>query len=346
VGLAKKRLCGPLAFFVAISLLPSPGAFGAESPPKTPSKATDGLPGDPSKLVKTFKKGRSGLTLRFSGIESSLATMSAFVMPGETLEIEAKGGSGLYAASSRTGTLVADEKKPKWTWAAPSTHGGDHEIRIRDRSPGKKDAAMLRVFVLRPYDGAETIDEYPIGQYQAPPAKNSEAFAPPRGFVEVTDDNVDVAVSPHFKLSQFVCKDGIEGTRYLALDPALLVKLEKVLEALASRGLPATTLQIFSGFRTPAYNARIGNETGLSRHLYGDAADVVLDRDGDGEMDDLDGDGIITKMDASVLHNLIHEALDSKAATGPLAGGLATYDGNLSHGPFVHIDTRGVRVRW
>ena len=46
-----------------------------------------------------------------------------------------------------------------------------------------------------------------------------------------------------------------------------------------------------SGYRTPFYNRSIGNQTRFSRHVYGDAADIYADDDGDGKMDDLDGDG-------------------------------------------------------
>jgi hypothetical protein len=327
----------PIPVAPAMSLMPAPGS----------ASATDGLPGDPKKIrpVK-FKSGRIGLTLRFSGVESSLATMSAFVVPGEVLEIQAAGGSGLYAASSRTGTLVADDRKPLWRWTAPAVHGGDHQIRIRDRGKGRKDVAMLRVFVMRPYDGGETIDTFPIGKYSAPPAKNAAAFAPPKGFLEITKKDHATPVSPHFTLGQFRGKEEVGGKSYLALRPALLLKLEKVLEELARRGLATETLTVMSGFRTPAYNARIGNDTSLSRHLYGDAADFFLDRDRDGEMDDLTGDGLVSWDDAVVLYDLVDKAVDGGKATGPLAGGLSIYPATTQHGPMVHVDTRGVRVRW
>ena len=40
-----------------------------------------------------------------------------------------------------------------------------------------------------------------------------------------------------------------------------------------------------SGFRTPQYNKGGGNtggRAGLSRHMYGDAADIFIDSNGDG----------------------------------------------------------------
>lgn len=278
-------------------------------------------------------------------MEANLNTMSAFVLPGETLVIEADGGSGLFAASSRTGTLTADAKKAMWRWKAPPRSGGRHEIRIRDRGKKNGDVAILHVFVMRPYDGMPMIDDYPIGVYREP-LKADPAYESPAGFVAVNDDNDDIPVSPHFKLGQFRCKDDFKGTKYMILQPMLLLKLELVLEELARRGFAADSLHIMSGFRTPAYNAELGNETQWSRHLYGDAADVYLDRDGDEEMDDLDGDGQSTHEDAMVLYHLVENAIEDNADHGPLVGGMSAYRGSGVHGSFVHIDTRGKKIRW
>jgi hypothetical protein len=100
----------------------------------------------------------------------------------------------------------------------------------------------------------------------------------------------DVLVSPHFVLGDFLCKQPGEP-RYVALSVPLLGKLEAIAEALESRGVAPGSLRVMSGYRTPAYNAAIGNKTVYSRHLWGDAADIYVDADGDGGMDDLNGDG-------------------------------------------------------
>jgi len=98
-----------------------------------------------------------------------------------------------------------------------------------------------------------------------------------------------------------------------------------------------------SGFRTPAYNAAIGNHTVYSRHLWGDAADIYVDADGDGVMDDLNGDGRSDVQDARVLAGWIDRAVRRVPL---IPGGLAAYRRTAAHGPFVHVDARGFRVRW
>jgi len=125
-----------------------------------------------------------------------------------------------------------------------------------------------------------------------------------------------------------------------------LDKLELVGNELQRRGLP-DMLHVMSGFRTPQYNAqgvgRKGGRAAESRHMYGDAADVIVDANGDGVMDDLDGDGRATIRDARVLY-AVAEAVEKEHPE--LVGGLSAYRASSSHGPFVHIDARGVRARW
>ena len=168
----------------------------------------------------------------------------------------------------------------------------------------------------------------------------------PQGFIEVTPDNQRTPVSEHFKLADFLTHDQVRvWPKYLVLDEALIDKLELILQDLRSRGYDAKRLHVMSGFRTPQYNANGGETAGradLSRHQYGDAADVWVEN-GAGRMADLNRDGRVDTRDAAILA----EAADRVERAHPeLAGGVGIYRANRSHGPFVHIDTRGSRARW
>ena len=99
-----------------------------------------------------------------------------------------------------------------------------------------------------------------------------------------------------------------------------------------------------SGYRTPSYNAAIGNGR-YSRHVYGGAADIYIDVDGDGIMDDLNADGVLDRRDAGALYDLVDRLLQDPAHTH-LHGGLGEYGSNSAHGPFVHVDERGWNARW
>ena len=154
-------------------------------------------------------------------------------------------------------------------------------------------------------------------------------------------------VSEHFKLRDFLTHDQPNvWPKYLVLQPRLIDKLELVLSDLQAHGIDMRGVRVMSGFRTPQYNYTGGNTGGranLSRHMYGDASDIFIDNNGDGQMDDLNHDGKISIDDARV----IEAAVDRVDAAHPeLIGGAGVYTAGPGHGPFIHIDTRGYRARW
>jgi hypothetical protein len=188
------------------------------------------------------------------------------------------------------------------------------------------------------------IGTYHVGYW---PGERRGAGNPPSGFVEVTPENQDTQVSENFRLRDFLTHDqaGV-WPKYLVLQETLIEKLELVIQELReSVGVEQPRLVVMSGFRTPQYNAR-GLRKGRaadSRHQYGDAADVFVDADGNGRMDDLNRDGKITKADATVLARAI-ERVEQRYPE--LTGGVAVYKATRAHGPFVHVDVRGERARW
>jgi uncharacterized protein YcbK (DUF882 family) len=168
----------------------------------------------------------------------------------------------------------------------------------------------------------------------------------PEGFIQVTRENQGTRVSEHFRLRDFLTKDQVNvWPKYLVLDPDLVDKLELVLADLRARGYDAERLHVMSGFRTPQYNARGGDPRGradLSRHQYGDAADVWVEN-GAGRMADLNRDGRVDMKDAAIV---AESAERVERAHPDLIGGVGLYRATSAHGPFVHIDTRGKRARW
>jgi uncharacterized protein YcbK (DUF882 family) len=191
----------------------------------------------------------------------------------------------------------------------------------------------------------EHLNGYRIGLYPTAESEREDAYVPPTAFIEVTGSNRDFAISQHIALGQFVTKDQFDvWPKYVALDFKLVDKLELVIQELNAMGIRAESIDVMSGFRTPQYNGPGGDgRASLSRHMWGDAADVWIDNDGNNEMDDLNGDGRIDLDDAAV----IMEALERVEAKYPsLVGGAGTYPTTDTHGPFIHIDARGHRSRW
>ena len=178
---------------------------------------------------------------------------------------------------------------------------------------------------------------------KAPPAR----YQPPSGFIEVTQENADTRLSEHFKLRDFLTHDQPNvWPKYLVIEMRNVDKLELILTDLAAHGVNVNGVRVMSGFRTPQYNrtgGQTGGRAGLSRHMYGDAADIFIDNDGNGVMDDLNHDGRVDINDARV----ILQAEDRVEAAHPeLVGGGGVYPAASGHGPFIHIDSRGYRARW
>ena len=133
--------------------------------------------------------------------------------------------------------------------------------------------------------------------------------------------------------------------KYLVLREELVDKLELVIDDLGAHGVRVDRMVVMSGFRTPQYNARgVGRGRARdSRHQFGDAADVFVDNDGNGRMDDLNRDKRIDSRDARI----IMQAIERVERVHPeLVGGAALYRATKAHGPFAHVDVRGARARW
>lgn len=250
------------------------------------------------------------------------------VMPGETVSVTAN----LPLDFEMNGRSLA-EAKSDVEWTAPD-RPGTHRLTVADEAGRER---QVTVFVLAPLDRNEILEGYRIGTYPRDT---------PQGLIRLTRSDMDAPISPHFTIGQFICKQQPgHWPKFLVVSASMLTRLEALLDSLHAEDLTqADTFFIMSGYRTPFYNTAIGSAR-FSRHMYGDAADIYPDVvGGDGVMDDLNGDGRITRADAEFLYDFA-EGLYTASPVLP-AGGIGAYGANAVHGPFVHIDGRGRPARW
>lgn len=225
---------------------------------------------------------------------------------------------------------------------------GIYELELRDDATERRFGDALRLVVSVPFDRKRNgyIGRYHMGRWPTEGKGRRDAYRPPAGFIEVTEENQSLPLSQHFTLGQFLTKDqGLVWPKYVAIEWRLVDKLELVILELRAMGVRADRMVVMSGFRTPQYNQRhLGNPPGsLSRHQFGDAADVWVDNEEDGYMSDLNGDGRRDIHDARV----ILQAVDRVERRHPeLVGGAGLYRASRARGPFIHIDVRGSRARW
>jgi hypothetical protein len=285
------------------------------------------------------------IAVHLNDIEWMTEIASAPVMPGESLTIEVRDPAArrwVLAAPVGRSTRVTPRR---WTWQAPQEPGivEAHLIAAGEEDPSTKLKLLVMVPAAR-VTNTGRLNGYQIGAYPAKPLNGNPLYLPPRGFIEVTDDNDDELLSPHFRLGQFTSKQSKDFPKYVVIDPRLLVRLEWLASRLDDLDLPSK-LHVMSGYRTPFYNRVLGNVQ-YSLHQWGVAADVFVDENEDGTMDDLNQDKRIDRDDATALFKVANGLDRRNGGPAAFAGGLGIYGSNSAHGPFVHIDVRGRAARW
>ena len=250
------------------------------------------------------------------------------VLPGERveypLEVEGDPAKLTYSWVRTGGDTLAGAPLPLSgaELIAPQAPGMYHLALLRDGQ--RRVMNQMTVAVLVPF--AEKLG----GHHDAP-----------EGFIEVGPNDVDLPVTTHLRVSDFLTHDGQSSwPRYVALEPKLLDKLELVIAQVRrmqgrdSSNSESLALDVHSGFRTPMHNRGVKRSARDSRHQYGDAADVAIDANFDGRFTVADS-------------RLVALAVEMVEQDHPeLRGGMGVYTSRRYSTPYVHIDARGKRARW
>jgi hypothetical protein len=292
-----------------------------------------------------FDTKAASFAVAFHDEISAYRDAAVIVLPGAPVVFHTVGGPpGDYAAVTADGTLVQLGLR-QWRWTAPDRPG---TYLITFEGPRRKDAIAVHGFVMVPATEVKggLLNGYRIGEYPPAPRNGNPIYQPPPGFIQVTKENQDTRVSPHFTLKQFLCKEDQTRSfpKYVLIKERLPLKLEAVLERVNAIGFAVDTLHVMSGFRTPFYNHAIG-DVKYSMHQWGSAADIYVDPLKNDRMADLNHDGQVDIKDSKLLYDEIAGLLASKELAR-FEGGMAFYPGTSAHPPFVHVDVRGTAARW
>lgn len=297
--------------------------------------------------AKSALELRAGFPLEVNGRRIDYGIDFEAVLPGEDVILSAHRDIASRLTVKVEGKPLARDQRD-FIWRAPANPGlRTVTVTLAPERAGEKvETVTLNIFVMVPASKVKNgyLNGYRIGQYPSP-LRNLSAYRAPRGFIEVTAANASTSISPNFTLRQFLCKQASGYPKYLVLQPQLLTKLEGLLLEVNDRGKEADSFVVMSGYRTPYYNAAIGNAVS-SYHIYGGAADVYVDvKPRDGVMDDLNGDGKQNRADATYLYRMA-DSYVRRHERPDLRGGVGEYGSSPAHGPFVHIDVRGASARW
>ena len=283
----------------------------------------------------------AGTTTELKAIPPFLKRVFVPTLPGETNTFSIANAAVTEIVSAPAGFQIQRTGNTLSIHAPSGDAAGYATVKLGNRQ------LTLTLMNLVPYTNLKRgfLNGYRIGEYLLKPLKGLRQYERPAGFIQLTASNQDLWVSDRYRLRDFQCK--LDGkSKFLIVRSEALVKLELLQHSLEERhGLTFDRFTIMSGYRTPYYNSMIGNETGYSRHLYGDAMDIYVDQDRNGSMDDINRDGRIDTNDAKFLLH-VAEAIDKSSDWGWLQGGAGVYKANSAHGPYVHVDTRGYVARW
>lgn len=292
-----------------------------------------------------FDSGEVGFSLRVREDVNPYRVFGVFVLPGETVPLQIEGHPQKEQFQLQASAGQLEQSGPgEWQWRAPRASG---RYGVQVLPPQGAEAMQLNVFVMVPASEVKNgwLNGYRIGQYPQHPLKGLPIYLPPSGFIELGPQDADAAVSPHFTVGQFLAKQKSGWPKYLVLRERLVLSLEALLAEVNALGHRADSFFVMSGYRTPHYNAGLGNGR-YSRHLWGGAADIFIDENPrDGVMDDLNRDGRINSGDSAWLGRLVDD-LHARPFYASFLGGLGKYRENSRRGPFVHVDVRGFKARW
>lgn len=281
-------------------------------------------------------------TIKVNGHEINLPIFSIFVVPNTPISIKVKDGAANLTFTFEN-RVINRKFIRNWRFNAPVTPGL-YELKGKNKTDGT--AVKINVFVLVPYNRMAhgKVEGYRIDAYPPPKNLKSIRYTTPAGFIRVNKKDKDILLTPHFRLSQFLCKQISGYPQFLVLKENLLLLLEDLLQQVRQEGYDIKTFGFISGYRTPFYNKKIGNVR-YSRHIYGDAADIFVDTSKDGRMDDLNRDGKVNISDARILYDIAVN-LKKMHTSNDYKGGIGLYKPTAHHSGFIHIDTRGYPARW
>lgn len=296
--------------------------------------------------VAAFSAENANFSVVYENLKIPLKTFSIFVLPREEIKISIAEEDRNQSYEIELGGKIY-ESATSFNWKAHAENG-HYEATIRAKNSDSSNSKIkINVFVLHPSSekNGQYLEDFRIGYYPQIPAAKKDNYSKPSGFLKIEESMLDLKLTPHFKMKQFLTKQSKELPQFIAIQESLLLKLEFFLEEVNNAGYKADTFGIVSLYRSPYFNKKLGNNTDLSRHIFGDAADIYIDNTGNDWMDDLNGDGDSNLEDSKILYDLAQK-FDNKEEFAHLQGGLSSYKGNGVRGPFIHIDTRGFHISW
>lgn len=265
----------------------------------------------------------------YKGVEIPSKNSAIFVPPSQKIII----------------TVKECNKKIVTNWIS-SKKEGNYSVTINGITKTFKTTAIVGVSSNKIKDGY--INDFYLGKYPTPNVPYKHLYKIPSFFYKITENNSELHISNDWTIKELAIDKTESLPQYIAFDYNLLQKLVEIKNELKKRNKPNNMYFIGGMFISPYNNIkRYENGKGMvasvSRHLYGDAVDFIIDENNDNEMDDLNDDGTVDYLDARYLEKLVTSLENNHKCK---IGGFVVYAPPLNDHVTVHVDTRGYRARW
>ncbi len=153
--------------------------------------------------------------IKVNGLEIHLPIFSVLVVPNAPITIKVKDNAANLTFTFEKRVITRNFIR-NWRFNAPKTPGL-YELKGKNSVDGT--AVKINVFVLVPYSRMThgELEGYRIDAYPPPKKLKSIRYTTPAGFIRVDKKNKDILLTPHFRLSQFLCKQTTRYPQFLLL---------------------------------------------------------------------------------------------------------------------------------
>jgi len=294
----------------------------------------------------------------FRGLKVQPDQAAFLVPPGkaQSLAFAVKRSSLEITILSCRGGMTCRAQGPRLTLESPQEPGNyflEVELEVKEDGGNPAYRTSVRLCLLVGFPNSLLVDGeingFELGEYpDHTKMRNPEYYKPPEYFYYLDYEVIGLWISEHIRLGDLGYDGRAPIPQFFALDYELVIKLEALIAELRARGLPSRLHFIGGGFISPKSNQlrTAGNKAAasLSRHLWGEAVDFIIDEDPrDGIMDDMNGDGVIDVRDALVVRDVITD-LEESGRVKP--GGVGVYAPPRNRRVQLHVDVRGYPTRW
>jgi len=192
-----------------------------------------------------FSREHANFSVVYKDLKIPLKTFSIFVMPRENIKISISDEDQDQSYTIELGGKIY-ESSTSFNWKAHA-ESGHYQATIREKNKAESGSEIkINVFVLHPYENknGQYLEDFRIGYYPEIPADKKEMYSKPKGFLKIDQSLLELNLTPHFKMKQFLTGQSSDLPQFIAIQESLILKLEFFLEEVNKAGYLLKALEL------------------------------------------------------------------------------------------------------